>query len=159
MRMKFVVKHNFIGIEMSQSIKEILKKADDTYRLRYLLGKDDTDDINTAILVLKNRLKQEIPELEIFSFTDRIEIKNLTDTNYTAIAIRLKEEHLVLKYNLYGRLDLFNRITEPDKGLIEKVKNTITSLGFYKIDENEAESDEYHSMIETYKLRVIRRRP
>ncbi|MGE5351158.1 MAG: hypothetical protein ACM3P0_03690, partial [Acidobacteriota bacterium] len=110
---------------MKETIKEILSKADEKYRLRYLLGKDDIDDIQAAIVVLRESLTKEFPGLIIRSRLDKIKLESQTDEYYTIMVIQLIPEHLILQYNEFGALELFNSRSECDMKLVGEVKSVL----------------------------------
>ncbi|MCU7490712.1 MAG: hypothetical protein ACM3UR_09230 [Bacteroidota bacterium] len=143
---------------MKETIKEILSKADEKYRLRYLLGKDDIDDIQAAIVVLRESLMKEFPGLIIRSRLDKIKLESQTDEYYTIMVIQLIPEHLILQYNEFGALELFNSRSECDMKLIGEVKSVLKSLGFYQTGESRGQEDRYDWHFETYKIDVIRRK-
>lgn len=143
---------------MKETIKEMLSRADEKYRLRYLLGKDDIDDIQAAIVVLRESLTKEFPGLVIRSRLDKIKLEKKTNEHYTLIVIQLIPEHLILQYNEFGALELFNPGSECDMELVGQVKGVLKSLGFYQTGESREQADRYDWHFETYKIDVIRRK-
>ncbi|MDP4176543.1 MAG: hypothetical protein Q8933_21365 [Bacteroidota bacterium] len=143
---------------MKTAIKEIFSRADDIQRLKYLLAKDDIDDIQAATLVVSKRLKTEFPELLINTHESRIKIKCESEQYYTIVVIRLKEEHLILEYNEFSTLDLFNAKSECDMQLVNKIKSVIFALEFYKVEEKWKEAEKFRWHQDIFKLDVIRRK-
>ena len=47
-----------------------LTSADDSIQLRYLLAKDDVDDINFACILIANRLKKELKDINLWEDTN-----------------------------------------------------------------------------------------
>ncbi|MGE5431966.1 MAG: hypothetical protein ACM3QX_12870 [Syntrophomonadaceae bacterium] len=143
---------------MKNAIKGIISQADERYRLRYLLGKDDIDDIQAAILLVRDSLSKELPDLLIRTHLDKIKIEGESDEHYTILIIQLKPEHLILQYNEFGALELFNPKSECDMELVNKIKAVLTDLGFYKTGESRSQENRYDWHFETYKIDVIRRK-
>ena len=143
---------------MKNTIKEIISRADEKYRLRYLLGKDDIDDIQAAIVIVMESLVKEFPRLLIRSHLDKIKIEAMSDEHYTILVIQLKPEHLILQYNEFGALELFNSRSECDIKLVNQIKTVLIKLGFYKTGGDRTQSGGYHWQNETYKIDVIRRK-
>lgn len=143
---------------MKNTIKEIISRADAKYRLRYLLGKDDIDDIQAAIVIVKESLEREFPDLLIRSHLDKVKLEDESAEHSTIVVIQLKPEHLILQYNEFGRLDLFNPKAECDMKLVGSIKGVLTGLGFYKTGESRSQEDRYDWHFETYKIDVIRRK-
>lgn len=144
---------------MRNIIKEIISRADERYRLRYLLGKDDIDDIQAAIVIVRDSLRKEFPDLLIRAHLDKIKIEGKSDGHYTTLIIQLKPEHLILQYNESGVLELFNPKPECDMNLVNKVIAALVDLGFYKTGESRTLSEKFNWYNETYKIDVVRRRP
>ncbi|MGE5354152.1 MAG: hypothetical protein ACM3P0_18845, partial [Acidobacteriota bacterium] len=72
--------------------------------------------------------------------------------------IQLIPEHLILQYNEFGALELFNSRSECDMKLVGEVKSVLKSLGFYQTGESRGQADRYDWHFETYKIDVIRKK-
>ncbi|HEX2867128.1 MAG TPA: hypothetical protein VHO03_08795 [Ignavibacteriales bacterium] len=143
---------------MKNTIKEIISRADEKYRLRYLLGKDDIDDIQAAIVIVKESLEREFPGLLIRTHLDKVKLEGESEEHYTIVIIQLKPEHLILQYNEFGALELFNAKSECDMELVKRIKAVLADLGFYKTGESRSQEDRYDWHFENYKIDVIRRK-
>lgn len=146
------------GDKMLKQIKELLTSTDDTRRLKYLLAKDDIDDLQAAAQIVSNWLMQEFPYLTLKTTLNRIGLEERTEKFLTILHIRIEEEHLIISYKIYSEPDLFNQITGCDIKMVGKIINVITRLGFYKTGENKIIENGECWQNEIYKLDVIRRK-
>jgi hypothetical protein len=135
-----------------------LTSADETIQLRYLLAKDDIDDINFACTIIANRLQLEIPSAKIALFQNKITILKTGSSKENIFNIELDLENLFLEYLFSAPLHLFKKPYEVDEVTLDKVRETILQLGFKKEKERKIKNVELISKKESYRIEVSRRR-
>lgn len=144
---------------MGNTIKGALTKADDIQRMKYLLAKYDLDDLQAALVIIYQHLTAADLQADITLYEGKIEVTCETESSHTEISICLEGDELKLTYNTRSQLELFNKRTECDFGLIKKIKKVISNLSFYKTSESTFLSEQFSWINETYKIDVIRRKP
>jgi NDP-sugar pyrophosphorylase family protein len=134
-----------------------LTSADESIQLRYLLAKDDVDDIYFACTLIANRLKKELKNINVNTSEDHIIINALTnDENY--ISIDIDEAILQLSYICKAPMKLFNKQYALDEQLLKKIRDIILNLGFKKEKEEEFEIDELITKHESFKIEIQSKR-
>ena len=135
-----------------------LTSADEIIQLRYLLAKDDIDDINFACTIIANRLQLEIPSAKIALFQNKITILKAGSSKENLFSIELDLENLFLEYLFSAPLHLFKKPYEVDEVILDKVRETILKLGFKKEKEKKIKNGELIIKKESYRIEVSRRR-
>ena len=135
-----------------------LTSADETVQLRYLLAKDDIDDIYFACTIIANRLHLEIVNLKITVTGNKLTLLRIGSSNENIFNIELKGDTLYLDYLYSAPLHLFKKPYEVDDESLAKIKETILLLGFKKEKEKKTKSADLITKRESFKLEVSRRR-
>ncbi|MGE5500027.1 MAG: hypothetical protein ACM3Q2_18295 [Syntrophothermus sp.] len=144
---------------MDKTLRGAITRADDIQRMKYLLAKYDLDDLQAALVIIYQHLTAADLNAGITLYEEKIEVYCETDSSHTEISISLEEDKLKLLYNTHSQLELFNKRTECDFKLIEKVQKIIRNLSFYKISESSFSSGLFNWRNETYAIDVIKRKP
>ena len=139
-------------------VNKYLTSADETVQLKYLLAKDDIDDINFACTIIAEKLKHEISNLKVSVFGNKITLLKISSPKENVFNIELNGETLFLDYLFSAPLHLFKIPYEVDDESLSRIKDTILSLGFKKEKERKAKSNELITKKESFKLDVTRRR-
>ncbi|MGE5499855.1 MAG: hypothetical protein ACM3Q2_17415 [Syntrophothermus sp.] len=120
---------------MIQTLKGIFTRVDEKTRLKYLLAKNDIDDIYAALIILYQHLKEGIQDINICVLDGKIEIISEAPDYSTAIVISMTEDRLHLWHNEKSTLELSDGRMACEAGLVSKVKSVITDLDFYQTGE------------------------
>ncbi|MCX6151481.1 MAG: hypothetical protein NTX22_13200 [Ignavibacteriales bacterium] len=135
-----------------------LTSADETTQLKYLLAKDDIDDIRFACRIISNRLQLEIPSTKIALFQNEITILKIGSSKEYIFNIELDQDNLFLEYLFSAPLHLFKNHYEVDEITLNKIKETILLLGFKNEKVRKIKNGELVNKKETYRIEVSRRR-
>jgi len=135
-----------------------LTSADETVQLKYLLAKDDVDDINFACTIIAGKIKRETSKLQVSLLGNRISLLRKGSSVENSFNIELNGETLYLDYLYSAPLHLFKVPFEIDDESLSEIKDIILSLGFKKEKERKSKSNELISKKESFKLEVTRRR-
>ncbi len=132
--------------------------ADETVQLKYLLAKDDVDDIDFACTIIAKRLKSESPESLVTVIRNKITLLRNGSSKENLFKIELKGETLHLEYLFNAPLHLFRKPYEVDTELLNKILETLHSLEFKKLKESTIKSKELITKKFSFQLEVTRRR-
>jgi hypothetical protein len=135
-----------------------LTSADETVQLKYLLAKDDVDDINFACTIIAEKLKQGINKLQVSVLGNKITLLKKGSTKEYTFNIELDMETLYLDYLYSAPLHLFKTPYEIDDESLSAIKDIILSLGFKKEKERKSKAHDLVTKKESFKLEVTRRR-
>ncbi len=132
--------------------------ADETVQLKYLLAKDDIDDINFAWTIIAKRLQLENENLKVSVIGNKITLLRTGSSKENIFNIELNGDTLYLEYLYSAPLHLFKKPYEVDDESLTKIKETILLLGFKKEKERKTKSADVITKREAFRLEVSRRR-
>jgi len=132
--------------------------ADETVQLKYLLAKDDIDDINFACTIIAKRLQLELENLKVSLIANKITLLRTGSSRENIFNIELNDETLYLEYLYSAPLHLFKKPYEVDDESLAKIKETILLLGFKKEKEKKTKSADLITKRESFRLEVSRRK-
>ncbi len=132
--------------------------ADETVQLKYLLAKDDIDDINFACTIIAKRLQLENENLKVSVIGNKITLLRTGSSKENIFNIELNGDTLYLEYLYSAPLHLFKKPYEVDDESLTKIKETILLLGFKKEKERKTKSADVITKREAFRLEVSRRR-
>jgi hypothetical protein len=129
-------------------------KADESVQLKYLLSKDDFDDINFASRIIANRMQKEIPTATVTLFRNKVTILKTGSSKEYLFNMEIDRDNLILEYLFSAPLHLFTIPYEVDETTLNKIRETIFLLGFKIEKEIKIKSGEIVRKKETYKIEV-----
>ncbi len=132
--------------------------ADETVQLKYLLAKDDVDDIDFACTIIAKRLQNDNPGINVSVIRNRITLLRKESSKENIFKIELKGEILYLEYLYSAPLHLFRKVYEIDTELLDIILKTLHLLEFKKLKESTIKSKELITKKISFQLEVTRRR-
>jgi hypothetical protein len=133
-----------------------LSKADESIQLRYLLSKDDIDDINFAARIIANRMQHDVPSTSVTLFRNKVTILKTGYGNEYLFNMEIDGDNLILEYLFSAPLHLFTIPYEIDETTLNKIRETIFLLGFKIEKEIKMKSGEIIRKKETYRIEVMK---
>jgi len=131
-------------------------KADESVQLKYLLSKDDFDDINFAGGIIANRMQKEIPTATVTLFRNKLTILKTGCSKEYLFNMEIDRDNLILEYLFSAPLHLFSIPYEVDETTLNKIKETIFLLGFKIEQEIKMKSGEIIRKKETYRIEIMK---
>lgn len=132
--------------------------ADETVQLKYLLAKDDIDDINFACTIIAKRLQLENENLKVSVVGNKIASLRTGSSKENIFNIELNGDTLYLEYLYSAPLHLFKNPFEVDDESLTKIREAILLLGFKKEKERKTKSADLITKRESFRLEVSRRK-
>jgi hypothetical protein len=109
--------------------------VDEKLQIRYLMAKDDNDDILSVLRIIFRRIHQVISSAELHFLPDRILIITKTKSIFSEIVIKIDNRMLIIEYESELMGDLFNPLRQADEEIMTKLVSIFTDFGFGKVDE------------------------